>query len=67
MITAQIRNIIRNNTVIRHSGRGQWTLRLKIDHQQFVICPATSKRDAQWTARMLAIALDRFRRTAESS
>ena len=63
MIAPEIRAIMRENTVIRRGGtRGKWGVRLKIDHQQFDIGYSGSKREAQWMARMLAIALERFRR-----
>ena len=37
-----------------------WCLYLQIDHQGFLIIEATSKKQANWWAEMLAIALKRL-------
>jgi hypothetical protein len=38
----------------------KWNTFLQIDHQGFYVVAQTSKREAQWFARMLGIALARL-------
>lgn len=67
---AAIRKLQREFTEVRRCGRGAYIVRLRIDHQSFQLHAGgdpyyESRKRAYWTARQLAIALDRLMRSHE--
>ena len=46
---------------------GKWNCYLQIDHQGFCVLEGRTKKEANWYAKMLAIALERLVETAKDT
>lgn len=51
---------IRKRYTLVDGERGDWRAELVVEPQSFYVCSGTTKKQAQWFAGMLAIALDRL-------